>query len=119
MEPDATMPHAAAEAEGRTEVPERSPFSRRAFLRTGTLGAITAGVIGVPGLSGLLGEASTAAPEVTGTASEAETVVPAISGPIVAHVIDAASGDVSLYIGEREVVARDPLLVERLLRAAR
>jgi hypothetical protein len=37
----------------------------------------------------------------------------------VAHVTDAATGDLSIYVGEREVAFRDPVLVEHLLRAAR
>ncbi|MHB8506228.1 MAG: hypothetical protein ACYDEN_11030, partial [Acidimicrobiales bacterium] len=40
-------------------------------------------------------------------------------GPMVAHVSDPATGEVSLYLGEREVVFRDPALVARLARVAR
>lgn len=98
----------------------RSRVSRRVFLRTGTIGAAAAGLIGaVPGLSGLLAGASADAPTITGVASDAETVTPELSGPIVAHVTDAGAGDVSLYVGEREVAYRDPVLVRHLLRAAR
>jgi hypothetical protein len=70
-------------------------------------------------LSGLLGGVSTEAPAVTGAATAAETVAPALSGPIVAHVTDAAAGELSIYVGEREMTFRDPVLVQHLLRAAR
>jgi hypothetical protein len=98
----------------------RTRFGRRAFLRTGTLGVVGAGVVGgLPGLSGLLGGASADAPAVTGAAAGAETVAPVLDAPLVAHVTDATAGDVSIYVGEREVTLRDPTLVQHLLRAAR
>jgi hypothetical protein len=93
--------------------------SRRAFLRTGTLGAAAVGVAGaVPGLSSLLGEASTDAPALPDAAAGADTL-PALSAPIVAHVTDAAAGQLSIYVGEREVTFQDRVLVQHLLRAVR
>ncbi|MGH9060018.1 MAG: hypothetical protein ACRDZY_10960 [Acidimicrobiales bacterium] len=98
----------------------RGPVSRRVFLRNGTLGATVLGMVAsVPGLAGLLGGASSEAPAVTGAATDAEAAAPELSGPIVAHVTNAATGDVSLYVGEREIPYRDPTLVQHLLRAAR
>ena len=82
------------------------------------MGAISA----VPGLSSLLGGASAAAPELSGAASGASATAgeaAAIDGPIVAHITDVASGDVSLYVGDRQINYRDVGLVEHLLRAAR
>lgn len=38
---------------------------------------------------------------------------------MVLHVSDPASGEMSLYVGEREVVFRDPSLLDRLVRVAR
>jgi hypothetical protein len=94
-------------------------LTRRSFLRTGSLGAVGVGLIGsVPGLSGLLGFASADAPGLSAAGSEADSVAPEVSGPIIAHVTDASAGEVSLYIGEREVAYRDPVLVQHLLRAA-
>jgi hypothetical protein len=98
----------------------RKPFSRRSFLRNGTLGAAAVGVLGsMPGLSGLLGAASAETPAISEGAEDAQTALPEISGPIVAHVTDVSAGDVSLYIAERQVSYRDPILVQHLLRAAR
>jgi hypothetical protein len=73
----------------------------------------------VPGLSGLLDSASADAPAVTGAVNAADTVAPALSGPIVAHVTDAAAGQVSIYLGERQVIFQDPVLVQHLLRPVR
>ena len=42
-----------------------------------------------------------------------------VVGAGVAHVTDATAGDVSIYVGERDVTLRDPTLVQHLLRAAR
>jgi hypothetical protein len=70
----------------------------------------------VPGISGLLAGASAEAPAVAGTATDAETVAADVSGPLVAHVTDAAAGKVSIYIGESQVTFHDPVLVEHLLR---
>jgi len=36
---------------------------------------------------------------------------------MLAHVRDVATGEVSLMVGEREIIYRDPQLVMRLLRA--
>ena len=123
MPADATTDHANADDDDvlTPSTPrERHPFSRRTFMRTGAIGAVAAGMISaIPGLSGLLGGASAAAPELSGVASEAETAAPGMSGPIIAHVTDAATGDLNLYFGEREVAWRDPVLVQHLLRAAR
>ena len=97
--------------------------SRRLLLRHGTLGAAALGVVSaVPGLSGLLTGASSAAPEVTGAASETApeaASLGAVDGPLVAHITNAATGDVSLFVGEREIPFRDPTLVQHLLRSAR
>jgi hypothetical protein len=92
--------------------------SRRAVLRAGTFGAAAVGVVGA--FPGLLGEFTSAGPEATAEASEAEAVTAsALEGPIVAHIRDAATGDISLYVGEREIVYRDAALVQKLTRAAR
>jgi hypothetical protein len=38
---------------------------------------------------------------------------------LVAYVRTGSTGEVTLLVGEREVTTRDPVLVNRLLRAAR
>jgi hypothetical protein len=93
--------------------------SRRTFLGKGSLAVAAAGVLSsVPGLSGLLGAAETEAPaadaSVAGDAGAAN-----LSEPLVAHVRDASTGEISLFNGTREVIVRDPQLAGRLVRAAR
>jgi hypothetical protein len=97
--------------------------SRRAVLRAGTLGAAAVGAVtAFPTLFGDLASAGPAlqsgAAEAPAVATEAESVA-ALEGPIVAHIRDAATGELSLYVGEREIVYRDPGLIHQLTRAAR
>lgn len=100
-------------------------ISRRTLLRTGTIGAAAAGAIGA--FPGILGGLASAAPEGSGLtaalsddAAEAEGVTSeALSSPVVAHISDASTGQVALYVGEREITVRDTQLVQRLLRAVR
>lgn len=44
---------------------------------------------------------------------------PADAQPMVAHIGDPHSGVISLLVGEREVVVKDPDLVGRITRAAK
>ncbi|HTW99366.1 MAG TPA: hypothetical protein VMD59_11345, partial [Acidimicrobiales bacterium] len=41
-----------------------------------------------------------------------------LATPVVAHVKDAATGEIALYVGEREVTIRDRHVAARLVRAA-
>jgi hypothetical protein len=99
--------------------------SRRAVLRAGTLGAAAVGAVSA--FPGLLGELTAAGPEVLGGASEATALATdteavsasALEGPIVAHIRDAATGEISLYVGEREIAYRDTALVHQLMRVTR
>jgi len=80
--------------------------SRRAFLSRGSLGVALAGAAAVvPGLSAVL---RLPAPSV-----EAPTL-PLTAEPLVAHVRDLASGEVSLMVGTDHVVLRDVNLAARL-----
>jgi hypothetical protein len=95
--------------------------SRRAVLRTGALGVAATGAVAA--FPGLLPELASDAPEAAGDASGAAAeLAPGaaadLEGPVVAHIRDAASGEMSLYIGEREVTYRNPALVNQILRAA-
>ena len=96
-------------------------ISRRMLLRSGTIGAAAVGAI--TAFPGVLGGLVSAAPEgsgvaadLSGDAAEAEGV---LSSPIVAHISDLSTGQVALYVGEREVTVRDTQLVQRLLNAVR
>jgi hypothetical protein len=95
-------------------------LSRRAFLRRGALTAAAVGVAGsVPGMSGLLAGASSQAPAIAADTTEAETEVAPLTEPLVIHVTNASTGEISLYRGAQQIVVRDPALVRRLLSASR
>ena len=73
----------------------------------------------IPGTSGLIAGASADAPAVAGGTTEAETEVATLSAPLVAHVTDLGTGEISLFRGTEEIVVRDPELARRLLSASR
>ena len=96
------------------------PVTRRAFLGRGSLAVAAAGLLSsVPGLSALVGSAASDSGVVDGAAAETDAGAASLTEPLVAHVRDLSSGEISLYNGTREVVVRDPQLAGRLLRAAR
>jgi hypothetical protein len=82
--------------------------TRRGFLIMAGAGAAAVGVAAIAPAAGQT------TPTITqlGGASRA-------SNPLVAYVRDARKGDVSVMVGEREVVVHDPELVARLIRAGR
>ena len=91
-----------------------SSLSRRTFLKRGSLGVAAAGVAAaLP--AGLLEEAGAASGSVPAEVPEGAS----LTEPIVAHLKDLATGDVSVYVGTREVSVRDPGLAARLYHAAR
>jgi hypothetical protein len=94
--------------------------SRRTFLGKGSLAVAAAGLLSsVPGLSGLLGAAETEGPAADASVAGADAGAANLSEPLVAHVRDASTGEISLFNGTREVIVRDPQLAGRLVRAAR
>lgn len=87
-----------------------TPLTRRDVLKKTSAGAATLGALIVaPGLVSAdvaaAGRATTHA-----TLSEHE--------PLVAYVRDASAGELTLFVGTREIVVRDPKLVMRLVQAA-
>jgi len=102
-------------------VPARlSGLSRRAFLAKGSLTAAAVGVAGsLPGLGGLLAGGAAEAPAAETGAAELEGDAAALEQPLLAHVRDLSTGEISLFQGEREVVVRDPALARRLVSAVR
>jgi DMSO/TMAO reductase YedYZ molybdopterin-dependent catalytic subunit len=83
--------------------------TRRRFLLASGATAAAAGVAAV------LPSTAEAA-----TARAAKPVMaPADAAPLVAHISNPATGEVSLLVGEREVVVHDRDLVGRLTRAAK
>lgn len=85
--------------------------SRRGFIMKTSMGVAT---------MGLFAAAPTLAtePEATDAAvTELSTSAAAISEPLIAHVSNLATGEISLLVGTQEIIYRDPELVLRLLRA--
>ena len=96
-------------------------FSRRMFLARGSMGiAIAGAAAAIPGLPTLLDSVESDAPAAdTAAATAAEDgVTPSLSEPLVAHVTNMETGQISLFLGEREVVYNDPAMATRLLNAA-
>jgi hypothetical protein len=85
--------------------------TRRTFLST-TVGA--AGGVAAMGLIAGPGTLVEAAQNVA-DASDG----PMSSEPMTAYVRDAATGEISVMVGHREIVNKDPQLIRRLQRAAR
>lgn len=107
-------------------------LSRRLFLMRSSLAA--AAVAAAPGLVNVLGSAGadaqaadaavpgtgaalagTSAGDVVSVASSEE----GLSEPLVAHVKDLSTGEISIFNGFREIVTHDPKLAGSLYRAAR
>jgi len=94
--------------------------SRRAFLGRGSLAVAAAGVLStVPGLSALPGVAETEGPAADASVAGANGGAANLSEPLVAHVRDLSTGEISLFNGTQEVVVRNPQLANQLARAAR
>lgn len=87
-------------------------LSRRGFFKQTSASAATFGVlVAIPGMA--------VATEVVPEAPAVETSIANFTEPLLAHVSDLASGEISLMVGTREIIFRDPNLVMRLLQAAR
>lgn len=85
--------------------------SRRAFLSRGSLGVVVAGAAAfVPVLGPALKNSM--------TASMTPADMQAITEPLVAHVRDTRTGEISLMVGGDHVVVRDVDLAGRLHGAA-
>jgi hypothetical protein len=84
-------------------------LTRRAFLQS-SVGAAT----GVAA-AGTIGVATTGV--VAAIVGEGEHA--AANEPIVAYVRNGAKGEMTLLVGHREISYRDPVLVNKLVRAAR
>ena len=88
-------------------------LTRRGFFKQTTASAATIGVLAAaPNLAAVV---ENSAPDVP--AAETELSAATLTEPMLAHVRDVATGEVSLMVGEREIIYRDPQLVMRLLRA--
>jgi hypothetical protein len=94
--------------------------SRRVFLRNGSLTVAAAGLLSAaPGLPALLLDATPEAPAADTAAVDAsELASGSLAEPLVVQVKDLQTGDMSVFLGEREILYRDPGLASKILRAA-
>lgn len=91
-------------------------LARRGFLKRTTASVATIGVMAS------MPTALTAIAEAPQVAETTETDLSSLSlaeGPVIAHISNLATGEISLLSGTQEVVFRDPDLVMRLLRFMR
>jgi hypothetical protein len=92
------------------------PLSRRLFITRSSLTVAAAGLVSaLPALPAAVSDAEAEAPEVDSAVSNSEALVT----PLVAHVKDLQTGEMSLYSGEREIVLHNPALAARLFNAAK
>ena len=92
------------------------PVSRRSFFKKAGAVAAVAGTMAVAPISLASGAAS------GGTAKEAPlSPQEDLQGneSLIAHVKNARTGEISLFLGHREVTLRDRKVAARLIRAAR
>ncbi len=89
-------------------------LARRAFLKQTTASVATVGVLAsVPAALTAMSDA----PQLTESAQADVSGLALADGPLVAHISNLASGEISLLSGTQEVIFRDPELVMRLLKA--
>jgi hypothetical protein len=98
----------------------RNGISRRMFLHRGSVAAGIAAVVAtVPGVSGLLTAGEADAPELSGAAGEAGGAAAVdMTEPVVAHVVDASTGEINLYQGTQQIAVRSPAIAQALARLA-
>jgi len=73
----------------------------------------------MPGLPGFLTAAEGEAPAADDAATSAVAGTPTMTEPLIAHITDLQTGEMSLYMGEREFTINDPGLASRLFGAAK
>lgn len=102
-----------------------SEGTRRVFLAGSGVGAAAVGLAAVTSvvatgtagtLPGSVGPAGT--PDSGALLASAESAASSLTGSLVAVVHDVAANEVSLMVGEEEIVVHDQELVARLVRAA-
>jgi len=95
------------------------PLSRRMFLKRGSVAVAVAGAASsLPSLPVLS--------EIGGSGQAVPASAPAelpdganLAEPLIAHVRDLGRGEISLFVGERKVIVRDPNLATRIFQASR
>ncbi len=87
--------------------------TRNLFLKQASAGAVTVGALAaLPGMTSAAHAAPKSVPAEDGSPVSHR-------GPLVAHVKDAASGEISFLVGTREIKVHNPELVRQLVKAAR
>jgi anaerobic selenocysteine-containing dehydrogenase len=102
-----------SEGEVRMSDEKLSKVSRRSFMKRSAVAG--AGAAAIAGLGGTAG----AAKALAAPSAESRTPAEPSEEPVVAYVRAGSSGEVTVMVGEREVVRRDRELARRILRAAR
>jgi hypothetical protein len=93
-------------------------ISRRHFLRNASIGAAATGVAAAGGLGFLTGGAS-GADVVNPPSTPPSPDGPLLDGSgVVAHVVDAKSGEISIYVGIKHVSYTSQALAQELLKAS-
>jgi hypothetical protein len=88
-------------------------LARRGFLKRTTASVATIGVMAsVPAALTALSDA----PQITETVQTDLSSFSLAEGPLIAHISNLATGEISLLSGTQEIVFRDPDLVMRLLK---
>ena len=86
-------------------------LTRRGFFKQTSAGVSTIGVLAaVPCLT-----LEPTAPDVPTTGLP----LASLTEPLLAHIRDAATGEIALFIGSREIIYRDAEVVSRLLQAVK
>ncbi|HLI87173.1 MAG TPA: hypothetical protein VKV37_00710 [Ktedonobacteraceae bacterium] len=95
--------------------------TRRGFIMQSSASIATIGMLAALPTLSAAPEATEAAvaelPAVTNSVTELPAVAAPLSAPLIAHVSDLATGEISLLVGTQEITYRDSELVTRLLRA--
>jgi hypothetical protein len=93
-------------------------ISRRHFLRNASIGAAATGVAAAGGLSLLTGVSGADAASAPLKTTSPDTPLLDGSG-VVAHVVDAKSGEISLFVGTKHISYTNQALAQELLKATR
>jgi hypothetical protein len=88
-----------------------SEVSRRTFMKQVSVGAAGVAAVGALGMPQASAKGRKADPD--------EAAADTSSEPVMAFVRDRKRGEVTVLVGHREIVHRDPELVRRLLHAAK
>jgi len=92
-------------------------ISRRHFLRNASIGAAATGVVAAGGLNLLTGAAGAGA---TTPLKATPPAGPILEGSgVVAHVVDAKSGQISLFVGTKHINYTNQALAQELLKATK